>query len=115
MPASPRGYSGVSPCRCGRSAATIEQLRVLLAEPSAQTLAERMAFFAGHGVEPIEEMRASLGSKGYRDSVDGVPQATRLMVDNDLTPLVRANGAGWKPAVMRTGICACIPRSRSRC
>jgi glyoxylase-like metal-dependent hydrolase (beta-lactamase superfamily II) len=69
------------------SAATIEQLNVLLAEPSAQALAERLAFFARHGVEPIEEMRASLGSKGYRDSVDGVPQATRLMVDNDLTDI----------------------------
>ncbi len=69
------------------SAATIDQLRVLLAEPSPQTLAERMAFFAGHGVEPIEEMRASLGSRGYRDSVDGLPQAARRMVDNDLTQI----------------------------
>src|SRR5665213_3070949 len=69
------------------SAATIEQLNILLTEPSAQTLAERLAFFAGHGVEPIEAMRASLSSKGYRDSVDGVPQATRLMVDNDLTDI----------------------------
>jgi glyoxylase-like metal-dependent hydrolase (beta-lactamase superfamily II) len=69
------------------SAATIEQLRMLLAETSPQALAERLAFFAGHGVEPIEEMRPSLGSKGYRDSVDGVPQAVRLMVDNDLTQI----------------------------
>jgi glyoxylase-like metal-dependent hydrolase (beta-lactamase superfamily II) len=69
------------------SAATLELLRTLLVEPSAQTLAERMAFFARHGVEPIEEMAASLGSKGYRDSVDGVPSAGRLMVDNDLTPI----------------------------
>ena len=69
------------------SAATIELLQILLVEPSPQTLAERMAFFAGHGVEPIEDMRASLGSKGYRDSVAGVPQAARLMVDNDLTQI----------------------------
>jgi glyoxylase-like metal-dependent hydrolase (beta-lactamase superfamily II) len=67
------------------SAATIDQLRMLLAEPSPAMLAQRMAFFAGHGVEPIEAMRPSLGSKGYRDSVDGVPQAARLMADNDLT------------------------------
>ena len=69
------------------SAATIELLRMLLVEPDPQTLAARLAFFAGHGVEPIEDLRASLGSKGYRDSVDGVPQAARLMVDNDLTQI----------------------------
>jgi glyoxylase-like metal-dependent hydrolase (beta-lactamase superfamily II) len=69
------------------SAATIEQLRILLAETSPQMLADRMAFFAGHGVEPIEAMRPSLGSKGYRDSVAGVPQAARLMVDNDRTQI----------------------------
>jgi len=69
------------------SAPTIELLRMLLAEPSAQMLADRLAFFAGHGVEPVEQMRASLGSKGYRESVDGVPQAPRLMVDNELTQI----------------------------
>ncbi len=69
------------------SAATIEQLQMLLAEPSAQALAERLAFFAGHGVQPVEEMRASLGSRGYRDSVDGVPRAARPMVDNDVTQI----------------------------
>ncbi len=69
------------------SAATIDQLRILLLEPNPQTLAERLAFFAGHGVESIEDMRASLGSKGYRDSVAGVPQAARLMVDNDVTQI----------------------------
>ena len=69
------------------SAATIELLRIVLVEPSAQTLAGRMAFFARHGVEPIEDMRASLGSKGYRDSVDGVPQAARLTAHEDLTQI----------------------------
>jgi glyoxylase-like metal-dependent hydrolase (beta-lactamase superfamily II) len=69
------------------SAATINQLRVLLAETSPQTLAERLAFFAGHGVEPIEDMRPSLGSKGYRDSVDGVPQSVRLLADNEVTQI----------------------------
>ena len=67
------------------SAATIEQLRILLAEPSPELLADRMAFFAGHGVEPIEEMRPSLGSRGYRDAVAGVPEAAGLMADNDMT------------------------------
>src|ERR1700733_2351256 len=69
------------------STATLDLLRMLLIEPSAQTLAERMAFFAGHGVEPIEEMAGSLGSKGYRDSVDGVPAAGRLIVDDDVTQI----------------------------
>ncbi|HTB66603.1 MAG TPA: MBL fold metallo-hydrolase [Steroidobacteraceae bacterium] len=69
------------------STATLDLLRTLLVEPSAQILAERMAFFAGHGVEPIEEMATSLRSKGYRDSVDGVPAAGRLMLDNDLTQI----------------------------
>ena len=69
------------------SQATLDLLRILLIEPSAQTLAERMAFFAGHGVEPIEEMAASLGSKGYRDCVDGVPTGGRQMIDNDLTQI----------------------------
>jgi glyoxylase-like metal-dependent hydrolase (beta-lactamase superfamily II) len=32
-------------------------------------------------------MAASLGSKGYRDSVAGVPTAGRLMVDDDLTKI----------------------------
>lgn len=67
------------------SAATLEQLRVLLDEPTAETVALRMAFFARHGVVPIEEMRAAVGSKGYRDTVAGVPRAERLMVDEDLT------------------------------
>jgi glyoxylase-like metal-dependent hydrolase (beta-lactamase superfamily II) len=69
------------------SAATLEQLRILLGETSAQTLAQRLAFFAGHGVEPIEEMSTSLGSKGYQESVAGVPQVARFMLDNDLTPI----------------------------
>ncbi|HEY4341542.1 MAG TPA: MBL fold metallo-hydrolase [Steroidobacteraceae bacterium] len=66
---------------------TLDLLRMLLAEPSAQTLAERLAFFAGHGVEPIAEMADSLGSKGYRESVDGVPVAGRLILDNDVTQI----------------------------
>jgi glyoxylase-like metal-dependent hydrolase (beta-lactamase superfamily II) len=73
------------------SAATLEQLRILLGETSAQTLAQRLAFFAGHGVEPVEEMAATLASKGYRESVDGVPEAARLMLDNDLTPIGARN------------------------
>jgi glyoxylase-like metal-dependent hydrolase (beta-lactamase superfamily II) len=32
-------------------------------------------------------MAASLGSQGYRESVDGVPKAGRLIVDNDLTQI----------------------------
>jgi glyoxylase-like metal-dependent hydrolase (beta-lactamase superfamily II) len=67
--------------------ATLDQLRMLLIEPSAQTLAERMAFFAGHGVEPIDEMAASLGSKGYREAVDGVPAEGRLIVDEEVTQI----------------------------
>jgi glyoxylase-like metal-dependent hydrolase (beta-lactamase superfamily II) len=67
--------------------ATLDQLRMLLIEPSAQTLAERMAFFAGHGVEPIDEMAASLGSKGYREAVDGVPAEGRLIVDDEVTQI----------------------------
>jgi glyoxylase-like metal-dependent hydrolase (beta-lactamase superfamily II) len=69
------------------SAATIDLLKVMLTEPSAAMLAARMAFFAGHGVEPIEEIAGSLGSKGYRDCVDGVPQAGRVLLDNELTPI----------------------------
>jgi glyoxylase-like metal-dependent hydrolase (beta-lactamase superfamily II) len=69
------------------SPATLDLLRMLLVEPDAQTLAQRMAFFARHGVEPIEEMSAALGSKGYRDAVDGVPAAGRLIRDNDLTAI----------------------------
>src|SRR5580658_2046134 len=44
------------------SAATLAQLRVLLGETSPQMLAERLAFFARHGVDPIEQMAPSLGS-----------------------------------------------------
>jgi glyoxylase-like metal-dependent hydrolase (beta-lactamase superfamily II) len=73
------------------SAATLEQLRILLGETSAQTLAQRLAFFAGHGVEPVAEMSTSLGSKGYQESVDGVPQVARFMRDNDLTPIGARN------------------------
>jgi glyoxylase-like metal-dependent hydrolase (beta-lactamase superfamily II) len=69
------------------SAATMAQLRMLLGETTAPMLAQRMAFFAAHGVEPIEEMRPSLGSKGYQDSVDGLPEATRLMLDDELTDI----------------------------
>ncbi len=69
------------------SAATIDLLRMLLAEPSPQTLAARMAFFAGHGVDPVEEMRASLSAKGYRETVAGLPQAQRLLVDEDVTQI----------------------------
>ena len=69
------------------SEATMAQLRVLLGETTPPMLAQRMAFFAAHGVEPIEEMRSSLGSKGYRDSVDGLPDASRLMQDEELTPI----------------------------
>jgi glyoxylase-like metal-dependent hydrolase (beta-lactamase superfamily II) len=69
------------------SEATLAQLQMLLGETTPRMLAERMAFFAGHGVEPIEEMRAALGASGYRESVDGVPQAGRLMRDEDLTPI----------------------------
>jgi glyoxylase-like metal-dependent hydrolase (beta-lactamase superfamily II) len=75
------------------SAATMAQLRVLLGETTAPMLAQRMAFFAAHGVEPIEEMRASLGSKGYRDTVDGLPEAARLMVDEDRTDI---GGRQWR-------------------
>ncbi|HEY1900220.1 MAG TPA: MBL fold metallo-hydrolase [Steroidobacteraceae bacterium] len=69
------------------SAATLDQLRDLLGETTAQALAQRMAFFAGHGVEPIEELRPSLQATGYRDTVDGVPLAGRLMRDEDRTPI----------------------------
>ncbi len=69
------------------TATTLELLRMLMREPSAQVLAERLAFFAGHGVEPIEELAGSLGSKGYRDSVDGVPEAGRLVVDEEVTQI----------------------------
>jgi glyoxylase-like metal-dependent hydrolase (beta-lactamase superfamily II) len=69
------------------SAATLAQLRILLGETTPQTLAQRLAFFAGHGLESLEEMAASLGSKGYRDSVAGVPEAGRLMLDNDVTQI----------------------------
>jgi glyoxylase-like metal-dependent hydrolase (beta-lactamase superfamily II) len=67
------------------SAATLEQLRVLLGETTAPMLAERLAFFARHGVDPIEQMAPSLGSKGYQDSVAGVPQESRLLRDDDET------------------------------
>lgn len=77
--------------RCGvplwTSAATLEQLRMLLGETTPAMLAQRMAFFARHGVEPIEDMRPNLGSRGYQDTVDGLPQASRLMRDGDVTAL----------------------------
>jgi glyoxylase-like metal-dependent hydrolase (beta-lactamase superfamily II) len=69
------------------SAATLAQLRVLLGETTAPMLAERLAFFARHGVDPIEQMAPSLGSKGYQDSVAGVPEESRLMRDDDETPI----------------------------
>jgi glyoxylase-like metal-dependent hydrolase (beta-lactamase superfamily II) len=69
------------------SAATLEQLRMLLGETTAPVLAERLAFFARHGVDPIEQMAPSLGSKGYQDSVAGVPQESRLMRDDDETQI----------------------------
>ncbi len=69
------------------SAATLAQLRVLLGETAPRTLAERLAFFAGHGVEPVTQIAGSLGSQGYPESVSGLPQAQRLMLDNDLTPI----------------------------
>jgi glyoxylase-like metal-dependent hydrolase (beta-lactamase superfamily II) len=69
------------------SAATLAQLGLLLRKTTPQILAARTAFFAGHGVEPIEEMNASLDGRGYRDSVDGVPEPGRLIVDNDLTQI----------------------------
>jgi glyoxylase-like metal-dependent hydrolase (beta-lactamase superfamily II) len=69
------------------SAATLEQLRVLLGGTTAPMLAERLAFFARHGVDPIEQMAPSLGSKGYQDSVAGVPQGSRLMRDEDETQI----------------------------
>jgi glyoxylase-like metal-dependent hydrolase (beta-lactamase superfamily II) len=75
------------------SAATLEQLRILLGETTPQTLAQRLAFFAGHGVEPVAEMAGSLGSKGYQESVSGVPEAGRLMLDNELTPI---GGRDWR-------------------
>jgi glyoxylase-like metal-dependent hydrolase (beta-lactamase superfamily II) len=65
------------------SAATLEQLRMLLGETTPQMLAARLAFFARHGVEPIDEIAGSVDSRGYRDSVDGVPQAGRLLLDKD--------------------------------
>jgi glyoxylase-like metal-dependent hydrolase (beta-lactamase superfamily II) len=75
------------------SAATMVQLRVLLGETTAPMLAQRMAFFAAHGVDPIEEMRPNLGSRGYQDTVDGVPEASRLMVDEDRTDI---GGRQWR-------------------
>ncbi len=69
------------------SAATLAQLRILLAETSPQTLAQRLAFFARHGVEPVAQMAGSLGSRGYQESVSGVPEAGRLMQDSDITPI----------------------------
>jgi glyoxylase-like metal-dependent hydrolase (beta-lactamase superfamily II) len=69
------------------SAATLDQLRMLLGETTPDMLAARLAFFAGHGVDPIEEIAGSLGSRGYQDSVDGMPQAGRLMLDNDQTQI----------------------------
>jgi glyoxylase-like metal-dependent hydrolase (beta-lactamase superfamily II) len=67
------------------SAATVAQLRLLLGETSPQALAERLAFFAGHGVEPVADMAPALGSRGYLESVDGVPTAQRLLVDDEVT------------------------------
>ncbi|MGC1458516.1 MAG: MBL fold metallo-hydrolase [Steroidobacteraceae bacterium] len=75
------------------SAATLEQLRILLGETAPQTLAQRLAFFAGHGVEPVAQMAGSLGSRGYQESVSGVPEAGRLMLDNELTPI---GGRDWR-------------------
>jgi len=69
------------------SAATLEQLHVLRTEPDPRTLAERLAFYARHGVDPIAQIAPSLGTAAYRDSVDGVPQAGRLMLDEDLTQI----------------------------
>jgi glyoxylase-like metal-dependent hydrolase (beta-lactamase superfamily II) len=69
------------------SAATMAQLRLLLGETTPAMLAQRMAFFGRHGVDPIEEMRPSLGSQGYRESVDGLPDASRLMRDEDRTDI----------------------------
>jgi glyoxylase-like metal-dependent hydrolase (beta-lactamase superfamily II) len=69
------------------SAGTMAQLRLLLGETSAPMLAQRMAFFAAHGVEPIEELRPSLGATGYRDSVDGLPEASRLLRDEERTAI----------------------------
>jgi len=65
------------------SQATLDQLRVLLADTPAEALAQRLAFFARHGVEPLPEMAASLGSKGYQDSVSGVPEAQHLLSDEE--------------------------------
>jgi glyoxylase-like metal-dependent hydrolase (beta-lactamase superfamily II) len=58
---------------------------MLMREPSPETLAARLAFFAGHGVEPLEELSQSLGTSGYRNTVSGVPEPGRLMQDGDLT------------------------------
>jgi glyoxylase-like metal-dependent hydrolase (beta-lactamase superfamily II) len=69
------------------SAATLEQLRILLGETTPQTLAERLAFFAGHGVDPAAELAGSLGSRGYRESVSGLPEPGRLLRDDDVTQI----------------------------
>jgi len=98
------------------SAGTLEQLRMLMREPSAATLAARLAFFAGHGVEPIEELAQSLGSSGYRNTVSGVPETDRLMLDGDITAFAGAAlASGWNPAATPTGTSACTPRRPSPC
>lgn len=69
------------------SAATLEQLRMLLGETTAPMLAQRLAFFARHGVEPVEQLAPSLGSGIYQDAVDGLPQAGRLLHDDEVTQI----------------------------
>jgi len=69
------------------SAATLAQLQMLLAETTPEQLAQRLAFFARHGVEPIEEMAASVGARGYQESVAGLPQVERLLRDGERTPI----------------------------
>lgn len=69
------------------SAGTMAQLGMLLGETTEALLAQRLGFFAAHGVEPIEDMRANLDSKRYRESVDGLPEASHLPRDEDLTPI----------------------------
>lgn len=69
------------------SAATVAQLRVLLGDTSQETLAERLAFFAGHGVDPVADMAPALGSRGYQESVAGLPVAERLLLDDEVTAI----------------------------
>ncbi len=75
------------------SADTERQMRLLLAPPAEERIAERRAFFRAHGLAHIEALGPSLTGERYRAHVSGVPEISHRPRDSEE---VRWDAGTWR-------------------